>query len=308
MYTVAALYKFVDLEDCSSLQETIKAQCTQLGIIGTILLAEEGINGTIAGKGTSIEQFLRFLRQDSRFADITAKISSALDKPFYRLKVKVKNEIVTMGVDKVSPSRIVGEYVDPEQWNQILEDPDVVIIDTRNDYETCVGSFEGAIHPNTRNFREFPEWLESHQEIKKDSKIAMFCTGGIRCEKATSYMKERGYNSVYHLKGGILQYLQDVSPEQSLWNGSCFVFDQRVGLEHSLKESALSLCFACGFPVTEEAKQDEKYEPGVSCPQCFGQYLPEQLARFRERQKQMNLAAERNEQHIGVARRHGDNV
>ena len=303
MYTIAAIYKFVNLPNYEELQKPIKEKCVQLNIIGTLLLAEEGINGTIAGSDSDIDEILAFLRSCQGFEDLEAKISYASQQPFYRLKVRLKQEIVTMGVEGVSPTTQVGEYIAPRDWNSLISDPDVVVIDTRNDYESCVGSFARAIHPNTRNFREFPTWLEQ-QNIKKDTKIAMFCTGGIRCEKATSYMKSLGYDAVFHLKGGILKYLEEINPSDSLWNGSCFVFDQRVGVEHSLVESPLSLCYACGFPVTHKDKEHETYEAGVSCPRCFGKYSEEQLSRFRERQKQMQLSAERNEQHIGVARRH----
>ena len=304
MYRVAALYKFVQIDDCENLQTNLRMECQNNGIIGTLLIATEGINGTVAGSEEGISTLLDTLRKDQRFTDIQVKLSHAIERPFYRLKVKVKNEIVTMGVDGVSPSDVVGEYVEPSDWNHLISDPDVILIDTRNDYESIVGSFEGAVYPNTRNFREFPQWLAEQQDITKEKKIAMFCTGGIRCEKATSYMKDQGYEHVYHLNGGILRYLEEVPQDKSLWNGSCFVFDQRVGIEHNLKESALSLCYACGFPVSEEEKESEKYEAGVSCPNCFGTYSEEQLSRLRERQKQVTLSASRNEQHIGVARRH----
>ena len=304
MYRVAALYKFVQIDDCESLQSTLRSECERNGIIGTLLIAKEGINGTVAGSHDGIVALLDTLKSDVRFSDIEVKLSGAQERPFYRLKVKVKSEIVTMGVDGVSPNSVVGEYVEPGDWNELISDPDVILIDTRNDYESIVGSFEGAVYPNTRNFREFPQWLSDQKEISKDKKIAMFCTGGIRCEKATSFMKDQGYEHVYHLKGGILRYLEEIPQDDSLWNGSCFVFDQRVGIEHELKESALSLCYACGFPVSEEEQQSEQYEAGVSCPNCFGTYNEEQLARLRERQKQVTLSASRNEQHIGVARRH----
>lgn len=304
MYTVAALYKFVSLDDHQSFQTALKEQCVSHNIIGTLLLAQEGINGTIAGSDADIEAILKYLRSDPRLADLEVKLSYASSQPFYRLKVRVKKEIVTMGIEDVDPNKVVGTYIEPQSWNSLISDPDVVLIDTRNDYESCVGSFKGAVHPNTRNFRDFPEWLSKQAHINKKTKVAMFCTGGIRCEKATSYMKEQGYEEVYHLKGGILKYLEEVPKQQSLWEGSCFVFDQRVGVEHALEESELSLCYACGFPVTEKDMEHVHFEQGVSCPQCFGRYTPEQIAGFRERQKQITLAASRNEQHIGVARRH----
>lgn len=304
MFTVAALYKFTHIEDCEALQKKLKTSCDELGIIGTLLIAHEGINGTVAGSARGVAQLVHILRSDHRFADIDVKFSSAEERPFYRLKVRIKQEIVTMGIEGVSPEKTVGEYVEPGDWNELISDPDVVVIDTRNDYESVVGSFEGATCPNTRNFREFPQWLEEQPDIPKDKKIAMFCTGGIRCEKATSYMKEQGYEQVFHLKGGILRYLEEVPQATSLWNGACFVFDQRVGIEHDLKESSLSLCYACGFPVQEEEKLSAQYEAGVSCSSCHGTYSEDQLERLRERQKQINLSAARNEQHIGVARRH----
>lgn len=310
MYTVAALYKFVHVKDCDALQTNLKEQCEALGIIGTLLIAPEGINGTIAGSSSTMAEMIQFLRSDERFSDIVVKYSSAEERPFYRLKVRIKKEIVTMGVEGVSPEHLVGEYVEPQDWNQLISDPDVVLIDTRNDYESVVGSFQGAIFPNTRTFREFPQWLAEQEKegIHKQKKIAMFCTGGIRCEKATSYMKKQGFEHVFHLKGGILRYLEEIPKEESMWDGSCFVFDQRVGVEQDLEESSIILCYACGFPVKEEDKNSESYEAGVSCPNCVGTYSEAQLQSLRERQKQIVLAASRNEQHIGVARRHHNDV
>ncbi len=298
-YCVAALYHFTRLNDFEQLKAPLQAMCDMLEIKGTILLAREGINGTVSGTDQAISDMLEFLRADPRLIDLEHKESRGTEVPFYRMKVRLKKEIVTMGVDGVDPNDIVGTYVDPKDWNDLISDPDVVLIDTRNDYEVEIGTFEGAINPNTETFREFPKWVEDNKERLKKPKVAMFCTGGIRCEKASSYMKQQGYDDVYHLKGGILKYLEHVKEESSLWNGDCFVFDQRVAVGHGLKESDYDQCYACRYPITDEEKLHPLYVKGVSCPRCHNKMSEDQRERFAERQKQIELAKKRGEVHIG---------
>lgn len=298
-YTVAALYQFTRLADYERLREPLQMMCEHLELGGTILLAREGINGTVAGSEASITEILRFLRADPRLADLDHKLSHASEKPFYRMKVRLKKEIVTLGVDGVDPTRRVGTYVDPADWNALISDPDVILIDTRNDYEVEIGTFKGALNPDTQSFREFPDWVAKNKDTLNKPKVAMFCTGGIRCEKASAFMLENGYNEVYHLKGGILKYLETQPEEQSLWDGACFVFDQRVAVEHGLRESDYDQCYACRYPITETDKAHEAYEKGVSCHRCHNKMSDAQRARFAERQKQMALAKDRGEDHIG---------
>lgn len=298
-YRVAALYKFVSLPDYIRLREPLQNMCDLLGIKGTLLLAEEGLNGTIAGISTSISEIIEFLRADPRLSDLDVKYSSAEDMPFYRMKVRLKREIVTMGVDGVDPNKTVGTYVNPSDWNALISDPDTILIDTRNDYEVGIGTFQGAVNPNTKTFREFPDWVEANRDSINKPKVAMFCTGGIRCEKASSFMLENGFDDVYHLKGGILKYLETQPSSQSLWEGDCFVFDQRVAVTHGLEESEYDQCFACRRPITENEKQRPEYEKGVSCHHCHHEMTETQKAAFAERQKQIALAKKRGETHIG---------
>ena len=298
-YCVAALYKFAALPDYAALRAPLQDMCDLLEIKGTILLASEGINGTIAGTDAAISGILKFMRADPRLADLEHKESRAEDLPFYRMKVRLKKEIVTMGVDGVDPNETVGTYVDPADWNALISDPDVVLIDTRNDYEVEIGTFEGALNPDTQTFREFPDWVEANKDKLNKPKVAMFCTGGIRCEKASSYMKSVGYDDVYHLKGGILKYLETVQESASKWNGDCFVFDQRVAVKHALEESDYDQCFACRYPITQDDKEHPLYVKGVSCHRCHNKMSEDQRARFAERQKQMALAKSRGEDHLG---------
>lgn len=300
---VCALYKFTTLEDYQQLQPRFLEQLTALKVRGTLLLAEEGLNGTIAGTEASIHQFLHWLQKDSRFANIDYKLSYHDTPPFLRTKVKLKKEIVTMGVDNIDPNKVVGTYVEAEDWNDIISDPDTVLIDTRNDYEYGIGTFEGAINPNTETFREFPDYVKDNFDPEKHKKVAMFCTGGIRCEKASAYMKQQGFEEVYHLKGGILKYLENVDSDQSLWNGECFVFDERVAVNHDLEKGQYDQCHACRYPITEQDKQHPHYVPGVSCPRCFDKLTEEQKQRFAEREKQVQLAKARGESHIGAESR-----
>ena len=297
---VAALYKFVSLPDYEEIAPRLKAFCDQVDLKGTLLLAEEGINGTVSGTREAIDGLVNFLSADERFAGLSYKESFYEDQPFYRMKVKLKKEIVTMGVNGIDPQKIVGTYVKPRDWNQLISDPEVLVIDTRNSYEYNIGTFERAIDPQTETFRQFPAYVAQNLDPVKHKKVAMFCTGGIRCEKSTAYLKEQGFDEVYHLEGGILKYLEEVPEEESLWRGECFVFDNRVAVNHKLEKGHYDQCHGCRYPITEEDKQSEKYMPGVSCPLCYEKLTEEQKARFAERQRQILLAKERNEPHIGA--------
>lgn len=299
-FVVAALYKFVTLEDFHELREPLLDACIAAGTRGTLLLAQEGINGTIAGSREGIDQVLSYLRADPRLADLEHKESFDDHMPFYRMKVKLKREIVTMGVDGIDPNQRVGTYVEPRDWNELVNDPEVVLIDTRNDYEYGIGSFRGAIDPHTRSFREFPGYVRSHLDPGKHKKVAMFCTGGIRCEKASAFMLNEGFEEVYHLQGGILKYLEEVPAEDSIWEGECFVFDSRVAVDHQLEKGQYDQCYGCRHPITEAEKQSEKYQKGVCCPHCYDSLSTEQRASFSERQKQIELAARRGEAHVGA--------
>jgi UPF0176 protein len=299
---VAAVYKFVKLADPAALRAPLLAQCDALGITGTLLLAEEGINGTITGTRSGIDQILAYLRSDPRLADLEHKESSADAPPFYRMKVKLKKEIVTMGVPNIDPTERVGRYVRPEDWNALINDPNVLLVDTRNDYEVEVGTFRGAVDPRITTFREFPEYVKKNFDPEKQPRVAMFCTGGIRCEKASAYMLQQGFPEVYHLQGGILKYLEKVPAEQSLWEGECFVFDQRVAVGQGLAPGHYELCYGCSRPITAEQKASPKYQAGVSCPNCFDALTPEKRAAAQERQKQVELARQRGEKHIGKKR------
>ena len=301
-HILAALYKFVRLEDFEELKPKLLAEMNRLDIKGSLLLAKEGINGTISGSREQLSQFLIFLKSDPRFADLPYKESYAFEAPFHRAKVNLKREIVTMGVPDVDPNLVVGTYVKPNEWNDLISDPDTLLVDTRNDYEYRIGTFKGAVNPKTDTFREFPQWIEDHnQELSAKKKIAMFCTGGIRCEKATSYLRGLGYEEVYHLEGGILKYLEQMEQQKSLWEGECFVFDERVSVGHGLKPGQYLLCHGCRSPITQEDLHSEYYEAGVCCPHCFDVLTEDRKARFRERQKQIKLAEARNEKHIGRA-------
>ena len=298
---VAALYKFVSLPDFNQLQEPLLAVCKANDVMGTILLADEGVNGTIAGSAKGVQNVLSWMRSDPRMAELEHKESYAEgDNPFNRMKVRLKKEIVTLGVPNVDPNKKVGTYVEPQDWNALVDDPDVVLIDTRNDYEVSIGTFKGAINPETVNFREFPAWVKSQKGLHNKPKVAMFCTGGIRCEKASSFMMDEGFEEVFHLKGGILKYLENVTPDESLWQGECFVFDNRVSVGHGLKPGPYDLCHACRHPISESDKLSEKYEHGVSCPRCHDAVSVEKKHRFAERQKQVSLAKQRGLKHIAA--------
>ncbi|MGI9483200.1 MAG: rhodanese-related sulfurtransferase [Hyphomicrobiales bacterium] len=297
---VAALYKFVPLADYEQRREPLQAVCEKNHVMGTVLLASEGINGTIAGPAEGIRNVLGWLRTQPGLAELEHKESWAETMPFHRMKVRLKKEIVTMGVEGVDPNALVGTYVEPEDWNALISDPDVVLVDTRNAFEYSIGTFRGAIDPKTRSFREFPDWVKVSEELSEKPKVAMFCTGGIRCEKATSYLKELGYEEVFHLKGGILKYLETVPEEESLWEGECFVFDQRVSVGHGLEVGEYDMCHACRMPLAEEEKQSPFYEKGVSCPKCHATLDERKRARFKSRQKQIELAKKRGTRHLGA--------
>ncbi|MCX8996879.1 rhodanese-related sulfurtransferase [Rhizobiaceae bacterium BDR2-2] len=298
-FLVAALYHFAAFPGHAALREPLQALCDENGVKGTLLLAREGINGTIAGPDAGIRRVLAFLRAQPEFAGLEHKESHASKMPFLRMKVRLKKEIVTMGVEDIDPNKVVGTYLDPRAWNELISDPDTILIDTRNDYETAIGLFRGAVDPNIKTFREFPDWVRNNPGLHNKPKIAMYCTGGIRCEKATAFMKQEGFDEVYHLKGGILKYLEEMPEEESLWEGACFVFDERVSITHGLKEGEHTLCHACRYPLTEEDRRSPLFEEGVSCPHCQGTHSAADLERYRQRQKQIELAKQRGTRHIG---------
>ena len=300
---VAALYKFMALPNFDALRQPILQACQSVDVCGTLLLAPEGINGTIAGSRAGIDAALNSIRELLNCTDLEHKESHAVETPFYRMKVKLKKEIVTMGVPGIDPTQTVGTYVAPEDWNALISDPDVIVIDTRNDYEVGIGTFQGAIDPKTETFRDFPTWFASQPDLRPDAlagkKVAMFCTGGIRCEKATAFVKQQGIADVFHLKGGILKYLETVPAEDSLWQGECFVFDQRVSVKHNLELGSYQVCHACRQPVDSVAIQSWKYVIGVSCPACYDAHDEDRKERFRERQRQIELAQAKGRMHIG---------
>jgi UPF0176 protein len=303
-FMTAAFYKFVDLPDFADRREKLLALCEYHDVKGLIILAKEGINSTIAGSKASIMTILNYLKDMPELADLQYKVSWSSKQPFYRMKVRLKKEIVTIGLPDISPIHGAGTYVPAEQWNALIEDPDVVLIDTRNDYEVELGTFKGAIDPRVKKFSDLPQWLDEQGILRGDEgkkpKVAMFCTGGIRCEKSTALMKARGFDEVYHLEGGILKYLEKIPPDQSLWQGECFVFDERVSVGHGLIAGEHELCRCCRDPLQEGAKSSPQYEFGVSCPRCFDRTTEDQKARARERHKQTQLAKARGEVHFGM--------
>lgn len=287
MFVVAALYRFVPLSDFASLQQPLQTAMAAADVRGTLLLAPEGVNGTVAGTRSGIDQLLQHLRSDPRLCGLEVKESICEDMPFRRARVRLKKEIVTLGVEGIDPLDSVGTYVDPQDWNDLIDDPDVTVIDTRNDYEVAIGTFDGAIDPDTESFREFPDFVDQELDPSRHKKVAMFCTGGIRCEKSTALLKQQGFGEVYHLKGGILKYLETVDENESKFQGDCFVFDQRVAVGHGLDESSHVMCFGCGWPVSTEQQQHEDYVAGVQCPHCAPALTEEQRERFAERQRQV---------------------
>ena len=301
-FKVAAFYAFTELLNLEDLQRAFTHFLKKEDIKGTVLLAHEGINGTVAGTEDGIDRFKNFLQLNNLYQSQNFKTSTCAEDPFPRLKIKLKDEIVSIGNELVDPAKIVGEYVQPEDWNSLISQEDVLVLDTRNTYEFSIGTFKKSIQPETTNFREFPDWLEGIESkgIDKSKKVAMFCTGGIRCEKASSLMKAKGFKNIYHLQGGILNYLEKIDEENSLWNGECFVFDDRVALNHNLEVGSYDMCHGCRMPITDKDKLEEEYVTGVSCPNCFNTKTPDQKKRYADRQKQIDLAKLRNEKHIGA--------
>jgi len=298
MFIVAALYKFTSFDGPELLKGPLAKVCCANGVRGTLLLAEEGINGTIAGSRDGIDAALRHIKSLPGCGDIAWKESTAEAMPFPRMKVRLKREIVTMGQPNIDPTASVGTYIAPEDWNTLISSQDVAVIDTRNDYEVAIGTFEGAEDPVTKSFGEFPAWWAANAPRFEGKKIAMFCTGGIRCEKATNYLLGQGVDEVFHLKGGILNYLEEVPKTQSRWNGECFVFDGRVSVGHGLEKGSFDLCHACRRPISEDDKTHAAFEQGIACHQCINETSESDRKRFRERQKQIELARSRGETHF----------
>ena len=296
---VAAFYHFVSLDNYTDLRQPLLNQMLKNNIKGSLLLAREGINGTVAGTQPSIDRLLAWIRTDSRLQNIRCKFSYDEEMPFYRSRVKLKKEIVTMGIEGIDPNRSVGTHVNPADWNALISDPEITLVDTRNTYESAIGSFKNATMANTESFRDFPQYVRDKLDPITHRKIAMFCTGGIRCEKSTAYLKQLGFDEVYHLQGGILKYLEEVPESESLWQGECFVFDNRVSVDHALEKGSYDQCHACRLPITETDKQSRKYQQGVSCPACYDRNTDSQHKRFAEREKQVRLAKLRGESHIG---------
>ena len=295
----AAFYHFATLPDYAEKRAPLKALCDERQVSGTILLAAEGVNGTIAGAPGDVRAVLDHLRADPRLAALEHKESPAARQPFHRMKVRLKREIVTLGVPGLDPASQAGQYVDPADWNTLIDDPDVVLVDTRNDYEVAIGSFPGALNPATRSFRELPDWVERHPELR-GKKVAMFCTGGIRCEKSTALLRSRGFEEVYHLKGGILKYLETVPAQENRWQGECFVFDERVAVGQGLAPGSHTLCRACRHPLGPDERASPLYEEGIACPHCHHTLNPERRASLSERQRQVELAERRGERHVGA--------
>ncbi len=298
-FLVAALYHFAPFPEYQQWRDQLLEQCRVHDTCGTLLLAAEGINGTISGSPEGVRAVLNFIREQDAFRALEHKESWCETAPFHRMKVRLKKEIVTLGREEADPLVCVGEYVEPKDWNALISDPEVIVVDTRNDYEIEVGRFKGAVSPDTSNFRQFPAYMESELAPHKERKIAMYCTGGIRCEKATALLRANGFDRVYHLKGGILKYLEMVPQEESLWEGECFVFDDRVSVDHDLKKGSWELCFGCQMPLSEEDRRSEHYRPGVHCHRCHDVLSPDRLSSLEERQKQVQLAKARGIRHVG---------
>ena len=299
--TVISFYKFVNWGGISKRKKKLENFFRKREILGTVILANEGINGTISGKDENIKEVVEFLKSDPHLEDLEPKYSYASRETFGRMKVKIKKEIVTMGINDINPSEITGKHIKNKEWNELINDPNTLIIDTRNQYECSIGTFKNAINPKTNSFKQFPKWIEDNLEgLMIDKKrVAMFCTGGIRCEKASTLMIKNGCEDVYQLDGGVIKYLEEMNESESLWDGECFVFDDRVSIKHGLVEGDFSLCHACRMPISEEDIESAEYIEGISCPNCFGTHSEEKKKRFEERQKQIKLAKERGEKHIG---------
>ena len=300
---IAAFYKFVDWNNLKKKKSDIEKLCLKNNIVGTILLANEGINGTIAGSEESVLAVIQGLKDDPLLLDIEPKFSKAEGEIFKRMKVRFKKEIVSMGMENIRPANLKGKTVKASDWNALITNPKTLVIDTRNQYECAIGTFKGSLDPKTKSFREFPKWSKNNLKalMKKEgkTKVAMFCTGGIRCEKASSYLLDEGIEQVYQLEGGILKYLENISSDESLWEGECFVFDERVSIQHGLVEGNYSMCHACRMPIDDDDMKSKKYSEGISCPHCYATHSEERKERFAERQKQIKLAKIRNEKHLG---------
>ena len=300
---IISFYKFVTILDLEKLKIQIENICSKFDTKGTILIAPEGINGTIEGSKNNIKKFLETLKNNKKFSDIIPKYSYSSKDSFNRMKVRLKKEIVTIGNTEVNPNKYIGKYIEPNDWNELISDPNTILIDTRNEYEVAIGTFKGAINPKTKSFRDLPNWiknnLENEDDDYKNKKIAMFCTGGIRCEKSTSYLVQKGFTNVSHLKGGILKYLENIPKKKSLWDGECFVFDQRVSVAEELKPGSYLMCHGCRMPLKPEDTKLKSYIHGVSCKYCHNKKSAESKKRYADRQKQINLALERGEKHMG---------
>ena len=302
MHKIITLYKFHKIQEPLKLQAALKKELKNLDILGTIIVGNEGINGTVSGTSINLDRAIERLKLHSKILDLDLKESFSKKPPFLRLKIKIKDEIVTMGKKNINPSTQSGEYINHKRWNALIEDKNTLLIDTRNSYEYAIGTFKNSINPKTANFKEFPEWVNKQQfseTDKKQKKVAMFCTGGIRCEKASAFMKNEGFEKVYHLKGGILKYLEETETQNSLWQGECFVFDDRVSVKHDLSEGSYDLCHGCRMPITEQDKLSSHYVKGVSCSNCVNEKTPSQIKRYKTRQKQINLAKAKNKNHLG---------
>ena len=302
MHKIITLYKFHKIHEPLKLQAALKKELKNLDILGTIIVGNEGINGTVSGTSINLDRAIERLKLHSKILDLDLKESFSKKSPFLRLKIKIKDEIVTMGKKNINPLTQAGEYINHKGWNALIEDKNTLLIDTRNSYEYAIGTFKNSINPKTANFKEFPEWVNKQQfseTDKKQKKVAMFCTGGIRCEKASAFMKNEGFEKVYHLKGGILKYLEETETQNSLWQGECFVFDDRVSVKHDLSEGSYDLCHGCRMPITEEDKLSSHYVKGVSCSNCVNEKTSSQIKRYKTRQKQINLAKAKNKNHLG---------
>ena len=302
MHKIITLYKFHKIQEPLKLQAALKKELKNLDILGTIIVGNEGINGTVSGTSINLDRAIERLKLHSKILDLDLKESFSKKSPFLRLKIKIKDEIVTMGKKNINPSTQSGEYINHKRWNALIEDKNTLLIDTRNSYEYAIGTFKNSINPKTANFKEFPEWVNKQQfseTDKKQKKVAMFCTGGIRCEKASAFMKNEGFEKVYHLKGGILKYLEETETQNSLWQGECFVFDDRVSVKHDLSEGSYDLCHGCRMPITEQDKLSSHYVKGVSCSNCVNEKTSSQIQRYKTRQKQINLAKAKNKNHLG---------
>jgi UPF0176 protein len=296
---VVSLYRFTKLPDFESFRNPLYDLMVSESILGTFLLAPEGINGTVAGPRKGIDATIEWLEKDIRFSNLEIKESYVDKQPFYRTKVKLKKEIVTMGIRSINPNELVGTYVDPDDWNELIGDPDVLLIDTRNDYEVKIGSFANSVNLETASFREFPDKVTKNLRVKNKKKIAMFCTGGIRCEKSTAYLKQQGFENIFHLRGGILNYLKKIPEKSSMWRGECFVFDNRVTVNHNLEKGCYDQCHACRMPITNEEKKHKNFKKGISCHYCAGQHTNKQIKRYEDREEQVMLAKKRGEVHLG---------